>query len=178
MNKELAEKVRIFDGINEISLKREIVFLGTKEMVNFPFYELINRCNLEYAIYNRSIENVSTKEAYENLDVCVLDIMPKKVFLALDYKNDEDISYLKKIIEKIISKSKDTDIYLVSTSNIGSKETNRDISYSYKGKVKCVDLINNKDNLTGTFKSYFKQLTTYFRDRPITLQEAFDISNI
>ena len=98
--------------------------------------------------------------------------------LKINYLYFTNYFFPKKIIEKIISKSEDIDIYLVSTSSIGNKDTNKEISCSYRGKVKCIDLVGNKDNLMGSFKTYFKQLTTYFRDRPITLQEAFDISKI
>ena len=62
----MKEKVKLsanaMIGINDLTLKGEIVVFGSTYMANFPLYELINKYHFENAIYNRSIIGLTTSE--------------------------------------------------------------------------------------------------------------------
>ena len=58
-------------GLNDITLKGEIVVFGSTYMSKFPLYELINKSRLEYAVYNRSIAGLTVKEALEIVRDCI-----------------------------------------------------------------------------------------------------------
>ena len=63
MKSSVLERANAYIGLNAIALKGEIVVYGSSYMANFPFYELINRCHLENAVYNRSIDGMTSEEA-------------------------------------------------------------------------------------------------------------------
>ena len=70
-------------GINDLMLKGEIVVFGSTYMANFPLYEFINKYHFENAIYNRSIAGLTTSEALEIVQDCIISINPAKIFIAL-----------------------------------------------------------------------------------------------
>ena len=81
MREYVKVKEKSFTALNDLALQDEIVVFGSTYMAGFPFYELINKCRLEHAVYNRSIEGMSVQEAEEVLNVAVLALHPRKVFL-------------------------------------------------------------------------------------------------
>ena len=68
-------------GINDLILKGEIVVFGSTYMANFPLYEFINKYHFENAIYNRSIAGLTTSEALEIVQDCIISINPAKIFM-------------------------------------------------------------------------------------------------
>ena len=70
-------------GLNDITLKGEIAVFGSTYMANFPLYEFINKYHFENAIYNRSIAGLTTSEALEIVQDCIISISPATIFIAL-----------------------------------------------------------------------------------------------
>ena len=105
------EKAEVFRQLNDLALREEIVIFGSTYMANFPFYELINKCKLENAVYNRSIEGLTVQEAETILTVSVLDINPRKVFLCFDA---EEIAEERLLAEHIHAALPNAKIYLVT----------------------------------------------------------------
>ena len=90
----MKESVRIaanaIKGLNDITLKGEIVVFGSTYMSKFPLYELVNKSQFESAVYNRSIEGLTLCEALELLHDCVIAVKPKKAFIALGEEDEND----------------------------------------------------------------------------------------
>ena len=59
MREKILLKANAMKETNDLMMKGEIVIFGSTYMAGFPFYDLINKCNLENAIYNRSIEGIN-----------------------------------------------------------------------------------------------------------------------
>lgn len=176
MKSSIQEKANAYKGINEIALKGEIVIFGSTYMANFPFYELTNKCHLEHAIYNRSIEGLTTKEAEVLLQPCVLDIAPRKIFLQLgeaDMDTESAFQHYRSILQTIRKTLKDTKVYLIGVPELETLNQ------------KLLSLCDNKHlffisfaaQLPG-YTAQFKQLARFFRDNPINLTEAFAMAEL
>ena len=184
MKPEIQEKANAFHSINEIALKGEIVIFGSTYMANFPFYELANKCHLEHAIYNRSIDGMTTADAEELLQSCVLEIEPQKVFLQLgesDQAPEDALQHYETILRMIRKTLPSTKVYLIGLpeETEAAKRFNRGLR----------DLCDNKHvfsiffavgllNKMARYTAQFKQLTRFFRDNPISLTEAFAMAEL
>ena len=89
MRECILRKANEMKQLNDISMKGEIVMFGSTYMAGFPLYELANRCMLEHAIYNRSIEGLTVEEALTIAEDCIVDIKPSKLFLSLGEEDAE-----------------------------------------------------------------------------------------
>ncbi|MBE6691418.1 MAG: hypothetical protein E7590_09115 [Ruminococcaceae bacterium] len=155
------EKVRTFRELNDLALKGEIVVLGSGYMAGFPFYELINRCRLENAVYNRSIEGLTVAEANEILQDAVLELRPTKVFLC--FEKIEEPQELKELIERIEAALPSATVYAVSLST----EVGARIKMLCDGKRVChIGL-----EIAGGHKAVFKRLCCFFRKKPVDMTD-------
>lgn len=176
MDSSIQEKVNAYKGINEIALKGEIVIFGSTYMANFPFYELANRCQLEHAIYNRSIIGLTAKDAEFLLPPCVLDIKPRKIFLQLGESdsNPQDVfRHYVSILDTIRKNLPNTRIYIIGLPN--TERLNRELSSLCDNRR--VFFVSLLPQLTG-YAAQFKQLVHFFRDRPIHFPEAFAMADL
>ena len=184
MNANILAKANALKGINEIALKGEIVIFGSTYLANFPFYELANKCHLEHAIYNRSIEKLTTEDAEELLKPCVLDIAPAKVFLQLgeeDLDQDAILPHYRAIIRQIRTELPKTKIYLLGLSAKipGSTQINRELKRLSDGKsIFYIPFTGNPHDTDSVYINQFQQLTQFFRDSPINLLDAFAMASI
>lgn len=170
-------------GVNDLTLKNEIVVFGSTYMANFPLYELINKYHFENAIYNRSISGLTTSEALEIVHDCIISISPTKIFIALgeeDINNANAIKEYNQVVRLIQSALPKSKIYLVSLQG--------DTPYVKKFNANILSLCDNKKiwNISfncsssvksNTYKEQFKQLVCFFRDKSLTMVEAFTMAN-
>ena len=176
MKSSIREKANAYKGINEIALKGEIVIYGSTYMANFPFYELANKCHLEHAIYNRSIDGLTTEDAETLLQPCVLDIAPRKIFLQLgeaDMDAEQAFQHYRSILQTIRKALRDTKIYLIGVPQL--EGFNQKLFSLCDNKH--VFFISFASQLSG-YTAPFKQLARFFRDKPINLSEAFTMAEL
>lgn len=184
MKEYVQAKANAMKKINDLALSGEIVILGSTYMSKFPIYELINNCKLENAVYNRSIQGLTVKEAVEILDDCVIDIHPSKVFVALgeeDESNPNAISEYAELISTIRQKLPNTIMYLIGLTNGGSfaERFNQSmISLCDNKKVNYINLIKKAPSENALFKAQFKQLCCFFRTGPLTISDIFGLASL
>ena len=183
MKKTVRLSANAMIGINDLTLKDEIVIFGSTYMANFPLYELINKYHFENAIYNRSILGLTTNEALEIVQDCIISIRPAKIFIALgeeDENNIEAIKQYNKIIELIKSALPKTKIYLIclqgNTPYVERFNANI-LSLCDDRNIWNIRFIPSSSTEANTYKAQFKQLSRFFRDRPLTLAEVFSMAN-
>ena len=184
MQEKVKIKANAFKNVNELALKNEIVIYGSTYMANFPFYELSKKIKLENAIYNRSIEDLTINEALNLLQVCVLDLSPAKIFIALgeeDYDLPDAIYNYNSIIKRIRYKLPETEIYLICINKTDEKALlfNKNIYAQSDGK-KVFSIKFNYSTLSNSeqYKKRFKELCCFFRSSHITSADAFAILSI
>ena len=79
MTKE--EKIRRFEEMNKEVVPGQIVCAGSSLMEMFPVEELVREKQIHMIIYNRGIGGFITDELLENIDTCILDLKPSKLFI-------------------------------------------------------------------------------------------------
>ena len=184
MKSSVLERANAYIGLNAIALKGEIVVYGSSYMANFPFYELINRCHLENAVYNRSIDGMTSDEAEELLEQCVIQLAPKKIFLQLgeaDSSADDVIRYNQMILRTIRTKLPESKVYLLgqSSGNRNERRINEALKmFCDNIHVFFIPFMDPVQDLREQYFGYFKQLVMYFRDHPIGFSDAFVMSQM
>ena len=179
-NVQLAANAMI--GINELTLKGEIVVFGSTYMANFPLYELINKYHFENAIYNRSIAGLTISEALEIVQDCIISISPAKIFIALgeeDENNLETIKQYNEIIKRIQSALPKSKIYLIclqGNTPYAERFNANILSLCDNKKISSIRFVSSS-TATNAYKVQFKQLSCFFRDKPLTMVEAFAMAN-
>jgi len=164
----------MYQVFNDIALKNEIVIFGSTYTAKFPFYEVARKYYLDSALYNRSIEGITTAEAAEILNECVIGVKPSKIFLALgecDKSCEETISSYGKIISEIKNAIPSAQIYALSIPG-GKEELNESLKTMCKNEQ--IDFISVDYSVA--YASVFKQLSIFFRKGKIDFCDAFKIS--
>ncbi len=184
MKENVRVKADAIKIINDISMKGEIVVFGSTYMANFPLYELVNRCMFENAVYNRSIEGLTVSEALEIVEDCVISINPCKIFLALgeeDENDSEAIIRYTTLVTKIRSHLPECSLYLIGLTDTGkfAEKFNQNIkSLCDNKKTKYIDFISKPISETALYRARFKQLSCFFRNKPLISSNAFTIASI
>lgn len=110
MTKE--EKIERFKKMNENIIPGQIVCAGSSLMEMFPVEELAKEAKLNAIIYNRGVGGFVTDELLENIDTCILDLKPSKLFINIgtnDLSNpDIPIAEMIANYDKIICQVKDS----------------------------------------------------------------------
>ena len=78
---EKAEKLLRYREANKTAQKGQIVFAGSSLMEMFPVEKLLRERGVDVTVYNRGIGGYVTREMLDNLDVCVTDLQPRRVFI-------------------------------------------------------------------------------------------------
>lgn len=179
MKEQVLNRAKAFKGINALAIRGEVVIFGSTYMANFPFYELINKSRMENAIYNRSIADMTLPEAEVLLQDCVLDIQPDKIFLNLgekDFDRDDAVEIYTKIVHRICGTLPAARIYLIALQDEKAKQFNKQIAALCNGKN--IHFINFSAQNNGNYKGQFKELSCFFRSKPLNMIDAFAIASL
>ena len=184
----MKESVRIqanaMRKINDLIMQGEIVIFGSTYMSNFPLYELVNKCTFENAIYNRSIEGLTINEALEIVDDCVVDLHPNKLFLALgeeDKNNPNAIEDYITLVSTLHSQLPKCNLYLIGLTGIGSfvETFNKNIkSLCNEKSIIYINFITKYVSESTLYKVRFKQLSSFFRNKPLNMHDAFEMGRL
>lgn len=119
---EKHEKIAHFRVENKTAEHGKIVCAGSSLMEMFPVNRLAEEAGCEKIIYNRGIGGFVSGELFENIDVCILDLKPARLFINIG-TNDlsdptvtidaliENYEKILAIVEKALPK---TEIYLMA----------------------------------------------------------------
>ena len=171
-------------GLNDITLKGEVVIFGSTYMSKFPLYELINKSKLECAVYNRSIEGLTVKEALEIVRDCVVAIRPSKAFIALgeaDEKDEKSIGQYNELIQRLRTEMPKCDLFLIEllgNSEYAKKFNDNIRSLCDNKSIRSIQFVSPALSETGICKARFKQMSCFFRKKPLTMPEAFAMADV
>ena len=79
--KSIQEKAIKYGMLNKSAIKGQTVFTGSSLMEFFPIDELQAGLRLDRRIYNRGLAGAMTADLIANLDVCLFDLAPTKLFM-------------------------------------------------------------------------------------------------
>ncbi len=184
MKESVLKKAAAFRGINELTLRGEIVIFGSTYMANFPFYELINKSRLECAVYNRSIAEMTLKEAREVLEDCVLAIKPGKIFLSLgeeDLQSRDATEDYADIVRTVRRELPDAELFLITVPASGAKADalNACILRLCDGKhIRAIRFTPRRCTDAARYRSQFLELCCFFRPQPIAFSDVFAAASL
>lgn len=184
MKESIRLKASTMKELNDISMKGEIVVFGSTYMSGFPLYELLNKCSLENAVYNRSMEGLTIREALLVVGDCVINIRPSKLFLALGEEDEDDpeaASRYKALVSTIHTALPDCELFLIGLTEQTSyaESFNRAARALCDGKrIRFIDFVSKSVSDTALYKARFKQLSCFFRSKPLTSLDAFAIASL
>lgn len=101
-------KVENYRKLNQTAQEGQVVFTGSSLMEMFPINKLLEEHGDSTVIYNRGVGGFLTDELLAVIDVCAIDLAPKKVFINIG-TNDLSwssipISQIMDNYDKIVSK--------------------------------------------------------------------------
>lgn len=90
MTKE--EKIERYKELNKTAEKGKIVCAGSSLMEMFPIEQFIREDHVDITVYNRGIGGYVTEELLDNVDTCIVDLEPAKLFINIGTNDLSDAS--------------------------------------------------------------------------------------
>lgn len=120
MTKE--EKIARYSKLNQEVVPGKIVCAGSSLMEMFPVEKFIDEDHLDITVYNRGIGGFITDELLENVDVCILDLKPSRLFINIGTNDlsdpaisiDRMIANYDRILSIVENKLPDIEIYMMA----------------------------------------------------------------
>ena len=114
---------------------------------------------------------------------CIISISPSKIFIALGEEDENNIDAIKqynqiiKLIQFALPKSKIYLICLQGNSPYVEKFNANILSLCDNKKIFSIRFNSSLSTETNAFKMQFKQLSCFFRNKPLTMVDAFTMAN-
>lgn len=93
-------KLERYRKMNETAEKGSVLFAGSSLMEMFPVEQFAAEDRLPVTVYNRGVGGFITDELIENIDVCILDLAPRRLFINI---GTNDLSDASRTIEGIMA---------------------------------------------------------------------------
>ena len=74
-------KTERYRRLNETAEKGSVLFAGSSLMEDFPVERFAREDDLPVTVYNRGVGGFITDELLENINVCILDLAPRRLFI-------------------------------------------------------------------------------------------------
>lgn len=168
MNK-IIDAAKKYKELNEYAEKFQVVVFGDGYLDDFPYYDLMQGRITDYAVYNRSMSDLTVGEAINVVDYCLYHLAPQTLLLHFEPSVQDDgfrEKYLV-LIRKIRSFYKKCSIGLLETS-----DQKGDVIERIAGAARCNYLFIPKE--WDSLRSFHK-MDAFFRGGEISFYDAFSI---
>lgn len=110
--REKADKLERYRRLNALAKPGQILLAGSSLMEQFPIHELLQDAGVSLLVYNRGVGGFVTQEFQAALDVCVLQLRPRHIFLNIgtndmngpDYTLEGLLARYEAIVREILEK--------------------------------------------------------------------------
>lgn len=135
LKKETDRKLEIYRRKNQTAEKNQILFVGSSLMEMFPIEEFVRERNLPVTVYNRGIGGYKTEDLMKVLDICVYDLVPRRIFINIGTNDlsDPDISIAQMIanydwiLTDIQKHLPETELYLMAYYPVNQKAASEEM---------------------------------------------------
>lgn len=125
-----AQEVKRYQALNSLAEQGGIVIFGGKEDRSIPLCELRQAFTIESKLYNRSLSELSVKDAVSVYDACVAPLCPETVMLHLGEadinlclsEKDEFVRQYRALIAHIRTQNKKCKIVVIAQKNYENAE--------------------------------------------------------
>lgn len=121
MTTQQKEKLEWYRNLNRYINKGGILFAGSSFVAEFPINELEVNFQISDPVYNRGIHGLTISDLATDLDACILDLKPSKLFLAMgeedckkqDFSLDVFLEKYEEILTRIGAALPDCSVYII-----------------------------------------------------------------
>ncbi|MCR5290355.1 MAG: SGNH/GDSL hydrolase family protein [Treponema sp.] len=126
-----SNEINKYKALNSLASVGSVVLFGGSMDKEIPVLEIAQSCDLNFTMYNRSIDNLSILEATQYYETCIAPIQPEAVLIHIGstdidfFRNNTsafDKAYIA-LIERIKADNKKTRIAVISVANYSKNET-------------------------------------------------------
>lgn len=175
---EYTEKLNQYKLLNSIAEQNGSVFFGADWLCAVPLAELAQD-NEMAAIYNRSLQGLTIKDAEQMLETCILALQPGKVFINIGENDIRDAKFdAREFIEKYewllytIHANCKCSIYILSVVTDKYGIVNEPLkALAEKYGCEYVDILACRNS----WVQFFSKMRFFLRRRPITFCEAMQM---
>lgn len=170
----LEEKAKKFKILNELAVKGETAVFGSDYLCDFPFYTFMQKRVSDYAVYNRSIEGLTVKEAKNVVEDCLKYLSPENILISFGENedlNDEFYDNYKELILKIRRLYKNAKLCILQTRGSDKACEERLKNLANELRVTFIPMTKN----TESDKAVFGEMSSFFRHGKISFLDAFAV---
>ena len=170
----IEEKAKKFKILNELAVKGENVAFGSNYLCDFPFYTLMQKRVTDYAVYNRSIEGLTVKEAINVVEDCLKNLNPENIIVSFgenEVLNDEFYSDYRALIAKIQRFHKNSKLCILQPHGSDRTCEANLKKLADEMKVKFIPITSK----TETDRAVFGEISSFFRHGRISFLDAFAV---
>lgn len=167
--KKPLDEAKKYKELNQYAEKSQVVVFGDNYLFGFPYYDLMQGRVTDYAVYNRSIPNMTLEEAVPAAEYCLYHLSPKAVLLCFEKEGNEENfreNYLQ-LIKIIRSFDKKCSIGIIDRGE-KSDETLENIA-----KVSRCDHLHIPAEWD--YQKAFHTMDAFFRGGKISFWDAFSL---
>lgn len=185
---EKLELIKRYREQNRTAVKGQVVFTGSSLMEMFPIDEWSRETEGAPIVYNRGVGGYTTAELYSVLDACVLDLMPKKVFINIGTNDlsdsrvsiDQVIQNYDRILNKIEEGNSGVKIYLMAYYPVNPEVAAGDIRKCLETRTNAKINEANKrvQELAARHKQQFIDVNAALKDANGNLRADYTIEGI
>lgn len=170
----IEEKAKKFKILNDLAVKGENVAFGSNYLCDFPFYTLMQKRVTDYAVYNRSIEGLTVKDAINVVEDCLKNLNPESILISFgenEVLNDEFYSDYRALIAKIQRFHKNSKLCILQPRGSDITCEKRLKKIASEMKVKFIPVTDE----TETDRAVFGEMSSFFRRGKISFLDAFAV---
>lgn len=127
--REKRGKLERFVYLNRYAKKGAILFAGSSLTEQFPIGEFLMDFDLPFTIYNRGVGGFTTQDLLQNMDVCIFDLEPARIFLSIgtndmndaQFRLEEMLARYGEIVGQIRSRLPDAELTLLAYYPVNSE---------------------------------------------------------
>lgn len=181
-------KTERYKKMNETVKKGNIVFAGSSLMEMFPIEQFVREDGLDVIVYNRGIGGYITEELLANIDTCIIDLEPSKLFINIgtnDLNNPQmPISEIMNMYGKILTRVKNqvpnVDVYLMAYYPVNYEAAADDMKQCLKirsnDKIRCAN--KAVEQLARQHKVNYIDINAPLYDETGSLKAAYTIEGM
>lgn len=189
-------KIERFKHLNTMAKKGQIVFAGSSLTEQFPINEMLQNCfdqeGKPVIIYNRGIGGDITTNLLQDLDLCVLDLEPSKVFINIgtndiakpDYSEATLLENYSQILRRIREALPTVELFILSYYPV-----NPDASYDLPKEAKeflfstrtnaAINHVNEQlQQLASDFHATYIDVSSVLLDEQKQLKSEFTVEGV
>lgn len=187
--RDKADKLERFRHLNRYVVPGQTVLAGSSLMEQFPIYEFQQDFPIPVRLYNRGVGGFTTQELLDNLDVCVCDLKPSRLFINIgtndlsldDYSQDTLIANYREILRIVREKLPGVKLYLLAyyPGNPGAAENPYMAAVFQNRTNQRIEEANRAvEQLAMEFDAAFLDLNGGLRDENGALKREFTIDGM